>query len=74
MVKNILELDAEAAKDFFLESSRYCTIEFPSYINFSELLKHINNNLPKDAIEKIQKGKKNNEVRCRILMALIIAL
>ena len=38
---NILSLDANQAKNFFLEVKNYCNLDLPKYINFQELLEKI---------------------------------
>ena len=38
---NILNLDANQAKKFFLEAKNYCNLELPKYINFQELLEKL---------------------------------
>lgn len=42
---NLLDLNCEKAKEFFLEAKNYCTLDLPCYINFQELLKEISNEM-----------------------------
>ena len=41
--KNILELNANEARQFFLKHESYCNIDLPKYFSFSELLEKISN-------------------------------
>ena len=34
--KKIIELNKKEAKDFFLESESYCSIDLPEYFNFKK--------------------------------------
>ena len=45
MIKNIIELSNEKAKDFFLENKNYCSIDLPPYFKFDGLLKKISSEL-----------------------------
>lgn len=42
---NILELNYEKAKDFFLREENYCNIDLPKYFKFSDLLKAVSEKL-----------------------------
>ena len=42
---NILKLNHEDAKDFFLTEENYCSIELPKYFKFSDLLKTVSEKL-----------------------------
>lgn len=43
MQKNILKLDAQNVREFFLKEESYCNFDLPPYIKFSDLLNAINN-------------------------------
>ncbi|CAB5494232.1 RNA-directed DNA polymerase [Bathymodiolus thermophilus thioautotrophic gill symbiont] len=45
MVKNILQLDSDKARDFFLKEESYNTIKFPPYIKLDSLIKAISSEL-----------------------------
>lgn len=38
-MKNILQLNAKEAKDYFLSAKRYCTLDLPEYYSFDGVLK-----------------------------------
>ncbi len=63
MTKNILQLDCNTAREFFLQEGSYNTVNFPPYIKFDSLLneisKELKNNPPIYKIEKYttEKGK-----------------
>ena len=44
-VMNILELNHEDAKGFFLTEENYCSLELPKYFKFSDLLKTVSEKL-----------------------------
>lgn len=44
MQKTILELNAEEVRQYFLKSSRFCTIELPKYFDFQKLLDSLEKN------------------------------
>lgn len=50
--KNVLDLSAKEAKDFFLQSENYCTLMLPQYIQFQPLL---------NALDKFLKDKKQGD-------------
>ena len=37
----VLDLSANQARDFFLKQESYCTIEFPPYIVFSNIIRRV---------------------------------
>ncbi len=45
MTKNILQLDCDKAREFFLQEESYSTIKFPPYIKFSPLIGEISKEL-----------------------------
>ncbi len=70
MTKNILQLDCNTAREFFLQEGSYNTINFPPYIKFDSLLneisKELKNNPPIYKIEKytiVEKGKEKEKER-----------
>ena len=42
---NILDLNHESAKNFFLKGENYCSLELPQYFKFSDLLKAVSEKL-----------------------------
>lgn len=50
MKKSLLEMNNIEAKEFFMKTENYCTIELPEYFNFTNLLIDIDNNI-KDKID-----------------------
>ena len=44
-MKSILDLNNTSARDYLLESSSYCTINLPSYIDFTDVLDFVKNNV-----------------------------
>ena len=49
----LLELTSIEAKRFFLESKNYCSLDLPKYIDFSNLLKNISNELAENTYKSI---------------------
>lgn len=41
VIRNILDLSAKKAKDFFLDNESYSNIDLPKYFEFGKLLKAI---------------------------------
>lgn len=57
MQKTILELNAEEVRQYFLKSSRFCTIELPKYFDFQKLLDKLEKIINKQTVFDItQKG------------------
>lgn len=59
--KNVLDLSAKEAKDFFLQSENYCTLMLPQYIQFQSLLNALDTFL-KDKQRRDYTGKSPKEV------------
>lgn len=57
---NILDLDANQAKKFFLEAKNYCDLDLPKYINFEELLKKISKEMGSNSYKKIKNDNPEN--------------
>lgn len=57
---NLLDLNCEKAKEFFLEAKNYCTLDLPCYINFQELLKEISNEMLDGCYNGIKKDSPKN--------------
>ncbi len=52
--KTILELSNKEARDFFLQSSKFCTLDLPKYFDFQPLLSELGN---------VLKGKKVYDIK-----------
>lgn len=52
--KTILELSNKEARDFFLQSSKFCTLDLPKYFDFQPLLSEL---------ENVLKGKKVYDIK-----------
>lgn len=50
MQKTILELNAEEVRQYFLKSSRFCTIELPKYFDFQKLLDNLEKIINKQTV------------------------
>lgn len=56
---DILSLNDKQARDFFLSSENYCTIQLPKYFDFSDMLNQVNQQLEHvKKFENIQKDPK----------------
>lgn len=51
---NLLDLNYEKAKEFFLESKNYCTLDLPYYIDFQELLEKISQKMGNKTYKEIK--------------------
>lgn len=38
--KSIIEIDNDEAQDYLLKSSSYCKVQFPKYIDFTNVINH----------------------------------
>lgn len=54
--KTILEMSNEDARRFFLQSSKYCTIDLPKYFDFQTLLCNLEHKIGKKKLIDIQKS------------------
>lgn len=52
--KTILELSNEEARDFFLQSSKFCTLDLPKYFDFQPILSELGD---------VLKGKKVYDIK-----------
>ncbi len=57
---NILNLDANQAKKFFLEAKNYCSLDLPKYINFQELLEKLSIEMGDKNYKKIKNTNPEN--------------
>lgn len=57
---NILSLDANQAKKFFLEVKNYCNLDLPKYINFQELLEKISTEMGNNTYMQIKNDNPEN--------------
>ena len=60
MDKTILEYSNEEARQYFLQASRYCTIDLPKYFDFQPLLKFLEQKIGRQKISDIQAAKPND--------------
>lgn len=57
---NILSLDANQTKKFFLEVKNYCNLDLPKYINFQELLEKISTEMGNNTYMQIKNDNPEN--------------
>lgn len=57
-MRSILELSGPKAYKYFMESSNYCSLEFPRYIDFSKVLTYVEGKVGKKSFEDILKDRK----------------
>lgn len=57
-MKSILELSAPKAYKYFMESSNYCSLDLPKYIDFSKVLTYVETTVGKKSFKEILKNKK----------------
>ena len=57
-MKSILELSEVKAYSYFMESSNYCSLDLPKYIDFSKVLSYVEKKVGKKQLEDILKTKK----------------
>lgn len=62
-MKSILELSNDEAYRYFMESSNYCSLDLPKYIDFSKVLTYVESKVGTKSFEDIlkDKGKKPSE-------------
>jgi RNA-directed DNA polymerase len=56
IMKNILSLSHEEAKDFFLKETSYCEIDLPTYFSFSALLNKISDKLSNTELKSFRQS------------------
>ena len=56
-MKSILELSGVKAYRYFMESSNYCSLDLPKYINFSKVLTYVEEKVGKKSFDEILKDK-----------------
>lgn len=56
-MKSILELSEVKAYRYFMESSNYCSLDLPKYIDFSKVLTYVEGKVNKKSFEEILKNK-----------------
>ena len=54
--KSILELNHLEAREFFLKAESYCNVDFPKYINFSQLISKVHKVLDGKDLTTMRKG------------------
>lgn len=54
-MKSILELSEVKAYKYFMESSNYCSLDLPKYIDFSKVLTYVEEKVGKKTFEDILK-------------------
>ncbi len=59
--KSILELDCTEAQHFFLKAESYCKIDFPKYINFSQLLDKVHQALSGKDLQSMRNNPRDYE-------------
>ena len=57
-MKSILELSEVKAYKYFMESSNYCSLDLPKYIDFSKVLIYVEGKVGKKTFEEILINKK----------------
>lgn len=60
MKKYITELSNDEARNFFLQASKFCTIDLPKYFDFQPLLNNLEHKIGKQRLTDIQKDKPND--------------
>lgn len=60
MKRTILESTNEEARNFFLQASRYCTIDLPKYFDFQPLLTELEKQIGTQKLFDIQTGMPND--------------
>lgn len=59
-MKSILDLSEVKARRYFMESSNYCSLELPKYIDFSKVLAYVEDKVGKKSLNTILKETKIN--------------
>ncbi len=57
-MKSILELSEVKAYKYFMESSNYCSLDLPKYIDFSKVLTYVKGKVGKKTFKEILKNEK----------------
>lgn len=57
-MKSILELSEVKAYKYFMESSNYCSLDLPKYIDFSKVLTYVEKKVGKKTFKEILKYEK----------------
>lgn len=60
MKRNVIELSNEEARNFFLQASKFCTIDLPKYFDFQSLLSNLEHKIGKKKLCDIQEEKPND--------------
>ena len=62
-MKSILELSEVKAYRYFMESSNFCSLDLPKYIDFSKVLTYVEEKVGKKSLDEIlkDKGRKPSE-------------
>lgn len=63
-MKSILELSEVKAYKYFMESSNYCTLDLPIYMDFSKVLTYVENKVGKKTFEDILQDKDKKPSEC----------
>lgn len=67
-MKSILELSEVKAYKYFMESSNYCSLDLPKYIDFSKVLTYVE----KKSVRKHSRKFLNTKKRCLQSMKVLI--
>ncbi len=57
-MKSILELSEVKARRYFMESSNYCSLDLPKYIDFSKVLAYVEGKVGNKSLDDILKVPK----------------
>ena len=52
-MKSILELSEVKAYRYFMESSNYCSLDLPKYIDFSKVLTYVEGKVGKKSLDEL---------------------
>lgn len=63
-MKSILELSEVKAYKYFMESSNYCSLDLPKYIDFSKVLTYVEGKVGKKTLKEILKNEKMMPSEC----------
>lgn len=64
MIQTILELSASEAREFFLQASRFCTIDLPKYFDFQKVLTKLEQQIGELNLEDIRDKESDRPNDC----------
>lgn len=64
MIQTILELSASEAREYFLQASRFCTIDLPKYFDFQRVLTKLEQQIGELKLEDIRDKKSDRPNDC----------